>query len=216
MNKTLTSTTPDTVADLLRDLGDISPERVRMRPAPGTATLQDLLDHNERKRGPLCELVDGALVEKVMGYPEGMLAIWLGHLLYEFMGGRDLGEIAGADAGLRLRAGLVRLPDVSFIRRERIPAGATAVPVPALTPCLAVEVLSPSNTAGEMARKREEYFRNGTDLVWQIDPRTREIEVFTAPDVGTVLREGDTLDGGSVLPGLALPVARVFERLPTP
>lgn len=217
MNTTLTSTVPDTVADLLHDLGDISPERVRMRPAPGTATLRDLVDHNERKRGPLCELVDGTLVEKPVGYAEGVLAIWLGHLLYEFMGSRDLGVIAGADGGLRLRAGLVRLPDVSFIRRERFPGG--VIPddaYPALPPCLAVEVLSPSNTPGEMARKREDYFRTGTELVWQIDPRTREVEVFTAPDVSTILRGGDTLDGGPVLPGFALPVSRIFERLPTP
>lgn len=212
---TLTATRPQNVAELLHGLGGVPAERVRMWPWPGTATEDDVLAQNERKGEILCELVDGTLVEKTVGYMESTLAAWLCYLLHDFMAGRDLGEIAGPDGGLRLRAGLVRIPDVSFVRRSRFPGG--QIPLrgyPALAPCLAVEILSPDNTDAEMALKRQEYFRAGTELVWQIDPRTREVEVFTAPEASTILREGDVLDGGTVLPGLSLPVARVFERLP--
>jgi hypothetical protein len=62
------------VADLLAQLGDIPAERVRISPAPGTATEQDVIDI-EAQEDRLCELVDGVLVEKVMGYFELRLAI---------------------------------------------------------------------------------------------------------------------------------------------
>jgi Uma2 family endonuclease len=212
---TPTLTRPNTVAELLRDLGNIPAERVRLRPGPGTATEADLLAQHGRSDEIMCELVDGTLVEKAVGYLESTVAGWLIHLLYEFMNGRDLGVIGGEGGFLRLEEGLVRGPDVTFIRRERLPGG--EIPddaYPDVAPCLAVEVLSRGNTPEEMARKRREYFRTGTELVWQIDPRTREIEVFTAPEAGRTLGESDTLDGGNVLPGLALPVGRVFEQLP--
>ena len=48
--------------------------RKRHDPAPGTATEDDLLRINEAEER-LYELVDGTLVEKVMGYAEGFLAL---------------------------------------------------------------------------------------------------------------------------------------------
>jgi Uma2 family endonuclease len=80
-------------------------------------------------------------------------------------------------------------------------------------PDLAVEILSPSNTADEIQRKRGEYFNRGTQLVWIIDPRARTAEVFTAPAASTLLHEADTLDGGVVLPGFTLPLRDLFAEL---
>jgi Uma2 family endonuclease len=64
-----------------------------------------------------------------------------------------------------------------------------------------------------MARKRQEYFRAGVHLVWQVDPRTRTVEVFTTPDQSTVLHAAHTLDGGTVLPGFTLPLQELFSEL---
>ncbi len=61
-----------TLADVLRQLGGISPKRIRFRPAPGTATEKDVIEIRDRERR-LYELVDGVLVEKVMGYWESVL-----------------------------------------------------------------------------------------------------------------------------------------------
>jgi len=72
--------TIDTVADLLDRLGGVPPERVRWRPVPGSATEKDVIDavcHEDR----LCELVDGTLVEKAMGFRESALAMALGEWL---------------------------------------------------------------------------------------------------------------------------------------
>jgi Uma2 family endonuclease len=79
-------------------------------------------------------------------------------------------------------------------------------------PDLAVEIISPSNTAREMERKRREYFAGGARLVWQVYPATRRVRVYTDPDAVTELGEDETLDGSPVLPGFSLSVRRWFER----
>jgi len=73
-----------------------------------------------------------------------------------------------------------------------------------------VEILSPSNTRKEMARKLGEYFEAGVLLVWVIDPAKRTAEAYTNPDAKTAV---DVLDGGDVLPGFRLPLAKLFEKL---
>jgi Uma2 family endonuclease len=203
-----------TAADLLKRLGGIGPSRLRLRPAPGTATEQDLLDIYDREKCR-CELVAGVLVEKVMGYPESMLALWLAQLLYRhFLEVNDLGVLGGEAGPIRLMPGLVRIPDLSFVRWDRLPAGKIpSKPILGLAPDLAVEVLSRGNTRGEMARKVREYFLSGVRLVWLVDPRKHLVRVYTAPDDSVRLTEKDVLDGGDVLPGLQLPVKRIFERL---
>ena len=50
------------------DLGGIPLDRILFHPPPGTATEQDVIDQEARSR--LCELVEGVLVEKAMGYLE--------------------------------------------------------------------------------------------------------------------------------------------------
>jgi Uma2 family endonuclease len=193
-------------------VGDIPLHRIVFDPLP--ATEQDLLDL-AGKTDRLYELVDGILVEKPMGYPEGFLAAALIGFLWAWVRPRNLGAVGAPDSMMRLAPGLVRLPDVSFMRWDRFPNRQVqvSVPIPDLVPDLAVEILSPSNTADEIQRKRAEYFRRGTQLVWIIDPRARTVEVFTAPTVSTLLHEADTLDGGTVLPGFTLPLHDLFAEL---
>jgi Uma2 family endonuclease len=205
------STTP-TVTDLLARLGNIPPHRVLLRPTPGTATEQDVIDI-EAREDRLCELVDGVLVEKAMGYEESALAALLIHFLVGFVRQHDLGIVAGADGTLRLMPGLVRIPDVSFVSWDRLPGRRyPRQPIPDLAPDLAVEVLSKSNTAQEMKRKLREYFGVGVRLVWCVDPRARTVRVYTAENQSVLLTAEQTLDGGAVLPGFALPLAQLFPR----
>lgn len=209
---TLTTRTPS-LADLLNRLGDVPPSRVLMRPAPGQATEVDVITLNDRE-GRLCELVDGVLVEKAMGYCESVLAMILGRLLLNFIVPRNLGLVTGADGMVRLFPGLVRIPDVAFASWDRVPG--RAVPkesIPDLVPDLAIEVLSQSNTGREMVRKVGEYFEAGVRLVWLVDPKTRTVAVH-APATGPIILDlSATLDGGAVLPGFALPLTDLFAEL---
>ena len=206
--------TIETLADLLEQLGGIAPNRVRFRPAPGTATEADVLTIRHSPERRLCELVEGVLVEKAMGFRESYLAMVLGSILLAFVEPRRLGLVTGEAGMMRLMAGLVRIPDVAFISWNRLPNRRVPTePIPDVAPDLAVEVLSVGNTPGEMARKRRDYFAAGVQLVWQVDPSMRTVEVFTAPDQSTVLHEMQTLDGGIVLPGFALPLHELFAAL---
>ena len=177
------------------------------------ATEADLIEVNSRKE-TTCELVDGLLVEKGMGYNESDLALVLATYLRAFVIPRNLGLLTGEAGMMRLLPGLVRMPDVAFASWDRMPGrrrptGAVA----GFAPDLAVEVLSPSNTPAEMARKRREYFAAGVRLVWEVDPRSRTVTVYDAPERPMVLDSTQALDGGDVLPGFALPLADLFGEL---
>lgn len=201
-----------TLADLLEHLGDIPAERVRLQPALGTATEQDVLDAHDRE-DRLCELVDGVLVEKAMGYYESRLAVLLAHILGSFLDQHNLGIVAGADGMMRLAPGQVRIPDVSFVAWERLPnRRVPRDPIPDLAPDLAVEVLSPSNTPGEMDRKLRDYFSAGVRMVWLLDARSRTLAVYTSPEQCEVIREPETVSGGDVLPGFTLVLGELFQR----
>jgi Putative restriction endonuclease len=121
MTSILTSVaTIKTLADLLEQLGGIVPERVRFRPPPGTATEKDVLEveaHEDR----LCELVDGVLVEKAMGWRESLLASFLITILSNFVRPRNLGLVTDEAGMVRLASGLVRIPDVAFVSWDRLP-----------------------------------------------------------------------------------------------
>jgi Uma2 family endonuclease len=204
----------ETIAELIDQLGGINPRRIRASPPPGTATEKDLIALHDRT-DRLYELVDGTLVEKVMGYPEGSLAAELIKRLGWFIDQHDLGILAGADATMRLMPGLVRLPDLSFVSWDKLPERQVPTdPIPKLAPDLAVEVLSQGNTPKEMKRKLREYFFSGVRLVWFVSPQQRTVEVFTAPDQSHTLTEDQTLNGGEVLPGFTLPLRELFARLP--
>ncbi|MGQ0635614.1 MAG: Uma2 family endonuclease [Planctomycetaceae bacterium] len=206
-------TTALTAADLLERFGPIPLWRIRHDPLPGTATVRDVVrihDHENR----LCELIDGILVEKVMGFEESTLSAHLIILLGTFVQARNLGIVAGEGGMLTLARGLVRIPDVSYVSRKRLPGGKVPrVPVPKLAPNLAVEILSPSNTAREMQQKLHDYFDAGVELVWYVDPRARTVRVFASPDDSVVLRESDTLTGAKVLPGFKVKVRKLFSPL---
>ncbi len=203
---------PANMQDLLYQLGDIAPVRVRTCPAAGHATVKDLIALNERKDS-LYELVEGTLVEKAMGFQEGLLSAYLIRVLGTFVAKHKLGLVTGGDTMLRLGVSLVRLPDVAFIAAARLPRGIPKEAVPKIAPDLAIEVLSPSNTKREMQRKRAEYFAAGCLLVWCIDPRKRTLEVYDSPESRRLLRESDTVDGGDVLPGFSLELRLLFGEL---
>jgi Uma2 family endonuclease len=214
MSAALSADPIDNLAELVERLGGIPLERIRFRPAPGTATEDDVIAALEAPRKRLCELIDGVLVEKPMGYSESLLAALLIEVLNAFVRPRNLGLVTAPDGTMRLWAGRVRIPDVAFTSWDRMPSRRRpARPIPDLAPNLAVEVLSQSNTPAEMRLKRQDYFMAGVQLVWEVDPDARTVSVYTAPEDPTVLTETDTLDGGSVLPGFALPLRDLFGEL---
>jgi Uma2 family endonuclease len=202
-----------TFADLLHDLGDIPAERVWLTPPPGTATEKDVIEA-DAKYDRLCELVDGTLVEKTMGFREGREAIVLCTIFENHTEKHDTGIVCGADGTIRLMPNLVRIPDVSFVAWERLPSRKIPMePIPDLIPNLAIEVLSKSNTPREMERKVDEYFNAGVEQVWLVDGIARTFEIFTSPTDSQVFSGKQTIKTGKMLPGLKLNVEAFFKRV---
>jgi Uma2 family endonuclease len=209
--------TPSTLAEIwphIAALHDIPYERIRIRPWPGQATEDDLLALAEAPRKCLCELIDGVLVEKPMGAPESHLTAELLTFLNNFNRLHRLGIFTVSDGMFRIAGGRVRLPDLAFVSWDRLPGRQR--PTDAIwdvVPDLAVEVLSPGNTRGEMLHKRRDYFAAGVILVWEVDPPTQTVAVYSRADAADrVLGPQDTLDGGTVLPGFTLPLADLFAE----
>jgi Uma2 family endonuclease len=202
-----------TFADVLDRLG-VPAQRVRFTAQKlGRATVRDLIAVNGKKQTP-CELVDGFLVEKPMGAEESFLAATIIGYLHVFLTDHDLGFVLAPDGPFRLAKRLVLMPDVSFVSWKQRPEHTIPDdPVPELYPDLAVEVISPSNTRKEIARKLTEYFKAGTTLAWVVYPKKRTVVVYTSPDQGRELTVGDRLDGGTVLPGFKLELKKLFAKL---
>jgi Uma2 family endonuclease len=214
LNELIASLAPGerTLADVVEQLGDIPLRRILWNPRPGTATEDDVIRFVDGEPRRLVELVDGVLVEKPMGQPEGFLAASLISYLMAFVRPRRLGVVGAPDTIMRLQPGQDRLPDVSFTAWASLPSDdAHMQRVGRYAPDLAVEILSPGNTRREIERKRAEYFAAGTQLVWIIDPDARTVAVYTDPTTHTLLTAAGTLDGGAVLPGFTLPLADLFN-----
>ena len=199
--------------DIAQRLGGVPSDRIRLSPAPGTATVDDVIEIHDRE-GVLCELIEGILLEKTVGLLESGLGMFLGTMLDAFVRQRNLGIVTGEAGTFELMPHLVRIPDVAFTSWDRLPGRCYPTdPVPAIAPNLAVEVLSRSNTPGEMALKRQDYFSAGVELVWEVAPPCRTIAVFTSVTNLRTLTIADILDGGTVLPGFEVIVGDVFAEL---
>lgn len=218
MSTTFPATNPEwTAADLVQRFGPIPLSRIRTRPAPGTATEQDVVTiHSREKR--LCELVDGILVEKTVGYFESRVAVRLIVLIEGFLTGKEIGQVFGPDGMMKLEWGLIRIPDVCFVSNERLRAVNLKphAPLDVLSPNLAIEVLSAGNTAREMEDKLHDYFTHGVELVWYCDPVDQSITIYHSPSDSRTIRAPEMLTGEPVLPGFTVLLAELFAPLVTP
>ncbi len=107
----------------------------------------------------------------------------------------------------------VRVPDLSFVRADRLPPDGIGPGLLKLAPDLAVEVLSPSERASELEEKIEDYLAAGTSMIWVVDPVRRTVRVVTADAPERRLHEGDALDGGDIIPGFVCAVSEIFEGI---
>ena len=198
--------------DLHAHLGGIPLSRIRLFPPPGMATEDDAFSLR-RDEGVLCELIDGVLVEKTASWIESTIAPKLAYFLHCYLKNNPLGEVMGPDGPVRVvPRRQMRLPDVSFIRFDRLTPAAYKQKVCPVTPDLVVEILSAGNTAAEIDRKLVEYFAGGTQLAWIIDPDQRRATIYTSPSEFASIDEHGMLVGGEVLPGFTVLLADLLRK----
>ena len=133
--------------------------------------------------------------------------------IWEHVRRHKLGKVYSGEFGFRLHPGLriVLCPDVAFVRSERAPRRGICKGFFQGAPDLAVEVISPSERPGDVSTKVGKYLDHGTRLVWCVYPEKELVVVHGATEPPMVLHRSDTLTGGDVLPGFALPLATLFE-----
>ena len=202
-----------TLRVLLDNVGDIPLSRIRTLSENGEEPLEAIVNL-EAKEDRLYELINGVLVEKVMGFLEGQIATFIASYLTIYVEKNDLGIVAGADGLMQIRTGQVRIPDVSYVSWNRLPGKTLpTAPIPNLVPDLAVEVISKGNTTDEMNRKLVEYFDVGVQQVWYVYPESKTVHVFRSAGDPLVLNELDTLDGDDLLPGFTLALEKIFAKV---
>jgi Uma2 family endonuclease len=200
-----------TLGDLYDRFGPIPLHRIRRVPEPGTATEDDVLEIHDRENR-LCELVDGILVEKTMGHYESMLAARIAYFVATFVRKHRRGEVFGADGFMKLKPGLIRIPDVSFVSKARMKAAKIRPwgKIEPLVPELAVEVLSRGNTKQEMDQKLVDFFQAGVQLVWYVDPRSQQVTVYDSVESSKIVQAPAELNGDPILPGLTISLSELF------
>ncbi len=157
------------------------------------------------------EYVEGELKVSPTGMLHESIGMKLGSKLLEFTNKHQLGRVYGSSAGYRMKSGNVRSPDVSFVRKSRLPQGKSPEGFAHFAPDLAVEILSPSDRVKEIQDKIAEYFENGSERVWVIDPKKRTATVYQSVNNSQILEENDELTGEEVLPGFSCRLKDLFE-----
>ena len=159
------------------------------------------------------ELVRGQLLEVPMaGWQHGWIEVNIILVLGTDSVARSVGRTVSGDTAFVLARDpdTVRIPDVAFVRHERLPPPLVSGRA-ALAPDLAVEIRSPNDRPGDIQRKLEDYFAAGVWLVWLVDPDAQTVEVWTPGGLDRRCTATETIDGGVVIPGFRCPVARFFE-----
>ena len=162
------------------------------------------------------ELVRGELrVTPPAHGPHGCVATNIVGLLLAHVKRSGLGRVFADGVGYELirLPRTVRVPDASFVRAVRLPGDGIGPGLLKLAPDLAVEVLSPSESASELEEKLDDYRACGTPLIWVVDPVRRTVMIVASDAPVRWLREGEQLDAGEVIPGFSCAVAELFEGL---
>jgi Uma2 family endonuclease len=148
------------------------------------------------------------------GFEHGAVIINISVALAVHVKAHCLGVVVGAETGFILARNpdTVRGADVAFVQAARIPSSGLPVKFWDGAPDLAVEVVSPDDTAREVATKVDDYLRAGARMALVVNPRRRTVGVHSPGVKPVVLRDSDTIDFGDVIPGLRLRLGDVFSR----
>jgi Uma2 family endonuclease len=167
----------------------------------------------EKHRAERCELVRGELrTMSPAGSEHGAIVVNVTLAVATTVRAKNLGVVFGTETGFLIQQSpdTVRAPDVGFVRRARIQGGLTRKFFPG-PPDLAIEVLSPSDTASEVHEKAEDWLRAGCLEVWPVDPRLRRVSKLSLVDDQIRHEILDDRLTSDVLPGFAVPVSEIFR-----
>ena len=145
------------------------------------------------------ELVGGEIEMTMGGALHGFVGARLGARLGGFVKDAGLGWVFAGNTGWRLPNGNLRVPDLSFVSRERLPVVTDGFL--RVAPDLAVEIFSPDDSRSRMDEKIAEQAAAGVRMTWVIDVRGRRAASYRSLSERTPIEESGELKGEDVLPG---------------
>lgn len=160
------------------------------------------------------ELVDGELVDMDGAPPHGRVTGEIYLLLRLYISSSGLPLDVGVCTGFAMGGYTLRFPDVQVTRWERMADyDEDAGGWPRFAPDVAIEVVSPSNSPSELARKASEYFANGATAMWIADPGPRTVTIRRPSEADTVFGPDSTIIGDPEIPGFGCDVSAIFAVL---
>ena len=154
------------------------------------------------------ELVDGELIPLSSATPLHAKIRQNGErFVANYFVQNSIGIVLG-EVDCQIAQNTVRRPDLSiFIGSRALQIDFKKIPIP-FAPDIAVEVLSPSETAIDVHRKVRDYLGGGSKEVWILDHENGELFVHTSSAIRLLL-EQDVLET-PLLPGFSAPIHDLF------
>jgi Uma2 family endonuclease len=159
------------------------------------------------------ELLAGRLTAmEPTGAEHGRVAGDVFGLLREHVRNSDLGVTFAAETGFVIGRDpdTVRAPDAAFVTKERY---AALGPTPRFwpeAPAFAAEVLSPGDSAAEVASKAFAWLDAGTKTVLVVDPGQSTATVYRSREDIQTFEHTDTIDLTDTVPGWRLTLSELF------
>lgn len=169
---------------------------------------EDLERQAERER---FEILRGEKVPlSPTGFKHGDLVLAFGPVIRGAARECGAGRVV-TEVGFWIDENVLVAPDLALVPSGMIPSDAESIRMIHGVPRLVVEIVSPRQDAGLLAEKIDHYLNAGVDPVWVMYPILNLIAVHTPGQPVRLLREDDTLDGGSAIRGFAMKVADIFK-----
>lgn len=105
----------------------------------------------------------------------------------------------------------VPIPDLSYTSYNRLSADWFLDEACPVAPELAIEIISPSQTFGDLAEKATDYLQAGVAIVWLIDTKAQTITVFYPDTLPQTFRGSSTITH-ELLPELAISPQEIFKQ----
>jgi Uma2 family endonuclease len=158
------------------------------------------------------ELVRGRVIAlPLAGFERGAILAQLAPLIRPYLTRNNLGRFVGRVGVILARnPDTVRCPDAAYYSFSRIPVGVRPRGFPAVLPELVFEVRSPEDRWNEVMVKVGEYLAAVVNVV-VIDPGPQRVHIFEVTEPPRQLGPADTFELPSLWPGLAFPVADLFD-----
>ena len=178
---------------------------------PAVHTAEDL--ERLSAQGYRYELIKGELREMAPpggshGSTTSRLTIFVGIYIID----KDLGEPFAAETGFLVgrNPDTTLAPDFAFVAKDRLPDPVPKSYIP-VVPDIVLETRSPDNSKRKAAFKVVLWLELGVKLVWKLNPNMRLLTTYRTNRVPFSLGEGDILTGEEILPGLSVPISRLFR-----